>query len=97
MLVAFDLIAPGALPESVTRGIEAARSLFHEAKIDPLFAANAVEREALALMQGKVAAQHDVQGAAAFRIAEAFAIEAAYGSNGDHPPGAALNIRHSLQ
>ena len=97
MLVAFDLDAPGALPEAIARGVEAARTVFHEAKIDPLFAANAVERERLALMQGKLAAQHDVQGAAAFRIAEALAMEAAYGPNGDRPPGAALSIRQTLQ
>ena len=97
MLVALDLIAPGALPEAVARGVESARSVFQEANIDPLFAANAVERERLALSQGKVAAQHDFQGAAAFRIAEALAIEAAYGKSGDRPPGVALNIRQTLQ
>lgn len=97
MLVAFDLFAPGALPESVARGVEAARSVFKEANIDPLFAANAVERERLALSNGNEAAQHDAQGAAAFRIAEALAIEAAYGPNGDRQVGAALSIRQTLQ
>ena len=60
--------------------------MFHEANIDPLFAADAVERERLDLSQGNVAALHDVQGAAAFRIAEAHAIEAAYGKSGDQSP-----------
>ena len=97
MLAAFDLNAPGAPPEAVARGIEAARTVFQEANIDPLFAANAVERERIALSQGKAAAKHDVQGAAAFRIAEALAIEAAYGPIGGRPPGVALNIRQTLQ
>jgi len=97
MLVAFDLLAPGALPESVARGVEAARSVFREANIDPLFAANAVERERLALSEGRAVAQHDVQGAAAFRIAEALAIQTVYGPGEDRPVGAALNIRQALQ
>lgn len=53
MLVALDLIAPGALSEAVARGVEAARYMFHGANTDPLLRANAAEREQLALSQGK--------------------------------------------
>lgn len=93
MLVTFDLTAPGAAPEDLVRGIQAARDVFATSQIDPQFAANAAERERVARASGRPVAEYDRQGAAAFRFAEAAALEVVLGRGAERPAGAMLAIR----
>lgn len=89
------LAIPGARPEAIERGLVVARAVLSEAGIDPDFAEYASRRERDSQRgddTSKLRQEH-VEAAAAFRLAEAAALDAALGSGAVAPEGTRLFIR----
>ncbi len=89
------LTIPGAEPEAIQRGLVVARSVFYEAGIDPAFAESASRRERESQLGDDIEKLRPeyVEAAAAFRLAEATALEEALGSRVARPEGAKLFVR----